>query len=99
MPTNQALTPCTGNDPLSRHAPAFDGTNVDLSGGNFTPNVPCRGFYVGGLAGASPGNVTVITPGGNTVTYYNLPAGSVIPQAFVEMVAASTSATLIVAMV
>jgi len=78
---------------LRRVQGAYDSEAVDLTNGDYVPNVTCRAFYVG-----TSGDVTIVTPGGNTTTFSSVPAGSVIPQAFTRIVQVSTTASGIVAM-
>jgi hypothetical protein len=87
------LTSNPGNYPVSVGSTAYDSENVSLAG-DYVPSVTARGFYVG-----TSGNVALITAGGNTTTYYNVPAGQVICQAFTQILAAGTTASQIVAMV
>lgn len=49
------------------------------------------GLYVGGA-----GNVSLVTEGGDTVTFTAPPVGSVIPVRFVKVNATGTTATLLV---
>lgn len=52
--------------------------------------VGCRAIYVGGA-----GDVTGITRGNSTVTFKNLPAGSVLPVGFRRILATGTTATFL----
>jgi hypothetical protein len=83
-------------DPFETHAPNLLGPwdnaaavtpddNADL------PTTP-RGFYVGGA-----GHLTVVMRGGQTVTYSNVPAGSVIPARAKRVRATGTTASAILA--
>lgn len=50
-----------------------------------------RAIYVGGA-----GNLAVLTQGGQTVTFSNLPAGSMIPIRARRVMATNTTATLLI---
>lgn len=73
-------------------APAIDcaaitpSDTVPITGG------PCRGIYVG-----VTGNVTIVTPGQNTVTFTAVPVG-ILPVQALRVNATSTTATNMVAL-
>jgi len=54
---------------------------------------PCRGIYVGGA-----GNVAIVTPQGDTVTFVAVPAGSILPVRAKQIRSTNTTATNIVAL-
>ena len=93
------ITVNPGASTLATSSPAYDAENVSVASGNYSPGggvlaTAARGFYVGGT-----GNVVITTPGGNTVTFYAVPAGAVIPVTFTQILQSGTTATNIVAMV
>lgn len=61
-----------------------------------------RALYIGGhgsgSGGGGAGNVTVVTAGGQTVTFANAPIGSYIPVQCVQVRATGTNATNILAL-
>lgn len=73
-------------------APGLDGRAVTPN--DTTPLVggACRAFYIGGA-----GDMSVITPGGNTVTFAGLLAGTILPVGGTHVRSTGTTATNIVA--
>ena len=71
--------------------PGWDGNaitpsdTVDLTFG-------CRGIYVG-----VSGDIKVLSPRGNTVTYVGVPQGTILPVRAVRVFATDTTATSLVA--
>lgn len=63
---------------------AFSVTPSDTAGNQ------CRAIYVGGA-----GDVTVITLGGNTVTFKAVPVGTILPIEVSTIKATNTTATLL----
>lgn len=77
-------------------APAVDTTYQEafaVAGGSdsITYAPPLRAVFVGGL-----GNVTVVTPAGQTVTFTAVAAGTLLPVQCQQVKATLTTATLIV---
>lgn len=64
----------------ARHAAAI--TTSD------TANNVAQAIYIGGA-----GNLAVITSGGDTVTFTNLPAGAIFPVSVTKVLATGTTAT------
>ena len=88
-----ALASHPGTEAADITWPGYDAENVNLSGGDYsTGQTRARGFYVG-----TAGHVTVLLQSGRNVTFFNVPAGQQISQTFVGIVAASTTASQIVA--
>lgn len=56
-------------------------------------SIRARGIYVG-----TSGNVVVVSPGGGTVTFSNVPAGYIIPAFAIRVNATSTTASDMVGM-
>jgi hypothetical protein len=54
----------------------------------------CRSIYVGGA-----GNVSVLTPENDTVTFTAVPVGAVLPVEAVRVNSTSTTATLLIGLV
>lgn len=68
-------------------APAFDHFAITPSDStNF--NVYARGIYVG-----VGGDVVVVSPGGNAVTYKNVPTGAILPVVALRVNSTNTTAT------
>lgn len=61
-----------------------------------------RALYIGahgeGGGGGGSGNVSVVTAGGQTVTFANVPVGSYIPIQCVKVLATGTTATNVLAL-
>lgn len=51
---------------------------------------PCRALYVGGA-----GDLVVVTAGGDTVTFADVPAGTVLPVRVVKVLAATTATAVV----
>lgn len=77
------------NDPA---APASDAAAITPHEVNELEAVT-RGIYVGGA-----GNIVLITATGRTVTFTNVPAGSILPIAVRQVKAIGTTATALVAL-
>ncbi len=94
--------PSTLTDPpqpnllAGRTSPAWDAELVDVLfvAGVYAPACGLgRGVYVG-----VAGSVQFVTAAGNTVTYANCPAGSIIPQTFLQILQAGTTASSLLAL-
>ena len=73
-------------------APAFDHFAITTSDTvNF--NLYTRAIYVG-----VGGDVVIISPGGNAVTYKNVPTGAILPVVALRINATSTTTTNMVGM-
>lgn len=79
------------NTQPSATSPAREGIAVDISSTDHTLTTPARALWVGGA-----GNVKVDLIGSTGITFYNVPAGSLLPFG-VKKVYGSSSATLITA--
>jgi hypothetical protein len=74
-------------------APAFDHFAITPSDStNF--NAYARGIYVG-----VGGDVVVVSPAGNAVTYKNVPTGAILPVIAIRVNSTSTTATNMVGFV
>ena len=91
-----ALTPHPGAETGDIIQPGYDAENVVFVGSAdyLTGQSRGRAVYVGGA-----GHVTFILQSGRDATFYNVPVGMVVPQAFVGIRNATTTATFITAMV
>lgn len=60
-----------------------------------------RALYVGNgvSSGSTPGDVVIVTLGGTTVTFKNVPLGSVLPIAGSQVNSTNTTATSIVGLI
>lgn len=76
---------------IGANSPAREGIVVDISSTDHTLTTPSRALWVGGA-----GNVKVDLVGSTGITFYNVPAGSLLPFG-VKKVYGSSSATLITA--
>lgn len=77
----------------NRNTPADDCFAITKSDSvNFTNMV--RGIYVGGT-----GDVTILTPNGNTVTFTAVPVGTILPARAVRVNSTNTTATLMVGLI
>lgn len=59
---------------INDHAPGRDAVAVTPSDTVAIPGGPARALYVG-----VAGDVSILTPRGNTVTFVGVPAGAVLP--------------------
>lgn len=73
--------------------PASDAFAVTPSDADYFAK-PARALYVGGA-----GNVVVVTPGGNAITFVGVAAGSILPVRCYHVNSTSTTATSIVGLV
>jgi len=78
--------PYRANDPGNRAAAVTPNDSADLE-------FVCRALWVGGA-----GNVSLITIGGDTVTFTGVPAGTLLPVRAARVRSTSTTATAIVAL-
>lgn len=87
------LAPTSASAKFESPAPAWDAEAADtaLSTTNYVVNsgVIARAFRVGTVAG----NVTIVTPAGNSVTIPSVQVGETIAVCFTQITKASTTAT------
>lgn len=76
----------------AKDQPADNAAAVTPHDTNELPNYS-RGLYIGGA-----GNLVIVTVGGDTVTFSNVPAGTVLPVRAKIVKSTSTTATSIVAL-
>lgn len=88
MPAVQ-FYPLVHNDPT---APYLSGQSVTPHDTNEL-NAICRGIYVGGA-----GNVTIVTPSGDTLTFTAVPVGTILPVYARIIKATGTTATNLLAL-
>lgn len=74
-------------------APAILGVAVTASDSVDFTDGACEGIYVGGA-----GNVVVVFPGDNEVTFNSVPAGTILPVRAIRVNSTSTTATNMVAL-
>jgi hypothetical protein len=82
-----------GAAPLAVDSPVYDCEAANVASVDYVPAVPCRGIYVG-----TSGNVSIVTPGGNTTVFTNVLGGTILPVAFTKITHVNTTASNLVAL-
>ena len=77
---------------------AWDHEAVVLTAQGYTPGGTGSGLVARGLYVGTGGNVVLVSPAGNTATYFNVPSGYTLAVAFSSIVYSGTTASQMVAL-